>query len=168
MKILQIIAHPDLEGKSFTHQLAKSFRDGAQQSGDHTVTWLNVYELEGSDVSDDDIRKLVLEASHINFAYPCWWEMPPAKLVDLLQRIFVRGFAFDLDDGRMKPKLNIEVSCFISMGQDKDYNTTNLLQAMTYCGLYPMFSVFKNVGPRLTKENAELYLEHARRQGQRL
>jgi putative NADPH-quinone reductase len=153
MNVLQIIAHPDPEESSFTHALAKSFRNGAAKA-DHNVSYFKIFDL--------------VNADRICFAWPCWWEMPPAKLVDLLQTVFVRGFAFDLAGDRMVPKLNIPTTCLISMGQNKQLNTTNLLEAMTYCGLHPQFAVFQNVGPRLQPELAEAYLDTAFRLGQQL
>jgi len=167
MNVLQIIAHPDPEESSFTHALAKSFRNGAAKA-DHNVSYFNVYDIEGSDVGINELKDFVLNADRICFAWPCWWEMPPAKLVDLLQTVFVRGFAFDLAGDRMVPKLNIPTTCLISMGQNKQLNTTNLLEAMTYCGLHPQFAVFQNVGPRLQPELAEAYLDTAFRLGQQL
>jgi len=160
MNVLQIIAHPDLEGKSFTNQLAEAFRNSARAEG-HEVTYYNLFEPDAVDV---DPRPLILAADHICFAWPCWWEMPPAKLVDFLQSIFVKDFAFTLQGDRMVPTLNIPVTCLISMGQRKGYDTTNLREAMNYCGLHPMFCIFDNVGPRLTPEMAQAYLDLAARQ----
>ncbi len=162
MNVLQIIAHPDLTEKSFTHQLAKAFRDGANSLG-HDVETINIFDC---DYSITEFRLVLLRADHICFAWPCWWEMPPAKLVEFFQTVFVRGFAFDFADDKMVKNLDIPVTCLISMGQQKSLNTTNLLEAMTYCGLHPTFAVFQNVGPRLQPEAAEAYLFKARQLGQ--
>lgn len=159
-QVLQIIAHPDLSGKSFTGQLAKAFRDSAIAEG-HTVMFINLFDEASKNVV---WQSLIREVDHICFAWPCWWEMPPAKMVDFLQTIFVKDFAFSLQGDRMVPKLDIPVTCLISMGQRKGYDTTNLREAMTYCGLHPMFCIFDNVGPRLSPEMAEAYLELAARQ----
>jgi len=164
MVVLQIVAHPDLSGESFTGQLARKFREGAEDAG-HAVGWYNLYEPDSVEI---DHKTLILEADHICFAYPVWWEMPPAKLVEYLQTIFVKGFAFDLVGDRMKPKFQKDATCLLSMGQRKEYNTKNMFEAMTYCGLRPMFCVFDNVGPRLTPELAEAYLDLAYRQGQEI
>lgn len=154
MNILQIIAHP--EEQSFTRMLAKSFVNGAENNG-HTVKCLDIY----NGWSQKDLFRLVSEADHLCFAWPSWWEMPPAPLVNLLQTIFVKGFAFDLIDGRMQPLLNIPTTCLISMGQKKDYNTSNLNDAMQYCGLRPHFYIFDGVGLNLSKEKADQYLDMA-------
>lgn len=163
MKVLQVIAHPDLTQKSFTGQLASSFRRGAEAAG-HSVITHNLYEPQWLPTKND-FKNLILEAEHINFAWPCLWEMPPALMVDFFQSIFVKDFAFVLVDDKMKPSLNIPVSCLISMGQDKNLNTFNLNEAMNYCGLHPMFHLYRNVGPRLTPDKAKLYLDTAHRRG---
>jgi putative NADPH-quinone reductase len=158
MNVLQIIAHPDITGSSFTGQMAARFRDGAT-AADHTVTWYNLYHPDIAEVGDHQAH--VLNADHICFAYPVWWEMPPAKLVEYLQTVFVKGFAFDLDGDRMKPKFSKLATCLLSMGQQKDYNSSNMAEAMRYCGMHPLFVVADNVGPRLSPELAGAYLDLA-------
>lgn len=163
MNVLQITAHPDLTDKSFTHSLAAAYRDGVRASG--RCTSLQFFNLFEPISADFDHQALVKSADRICFAWPCWWEMPPAVLVNYLQTVFVKGFAFDLQGDRMVPKLSIPVTCLISMGQQKQLSTTNLSEAMRYCGLEPTFCVFDNVGPRLTPELAGLYRDLAYRQG---
>jgi len=161
MKILQIIAHPDTSEKSFTGQLAQQYRKGANEA-EHQVTWLNLYD---EDIEDVDLRQLVLETDAMCLVYPLWWEMPPAKMVEFLQTTFVFGFAFELKGDRMVPKIDIPTTVLISMGQQKTHNTSYLEDAMKYCGLHPKIAVFQNVGPRLTPDQAEAYLDLAHRLG---
>jgi putative NADPH-quinone reductase len=160
MNVLQIIAHPDPRHGSFCHQLADKFHKGA----DDAKHWVRrAHAFDGG--CSDFVHRLVTTgwAEHINFVYPCWWEMPPAKLVDLLQTVFVRDMAFKYDEklGRMTPTLNIPVTCFITLGQDKDPDLTYLGDAMRYCGLHPSFHVCSNVGPRMTPALADAYLTSA-------
>jgi putative NADPH-quinone reductase len=161
MDILQIIAHPAVESKSFTSQLAEAFRDGAEKAG-HQVRWYNLFHPDASEVRH---REIIAEVDHLCFAWPCMWEMPPAKLVDFFQTTFVKDFAFHQVGDRMVPLLNIPVTCLISMGQQKPHNTVNLHEAMIYCGLHPTFCIFNNVGPRMSPELAASYLDLAYRQG---
>jgi putative NADPH-quinone reductase len=161
MIVLQIVAHPDLTGNSFTGQLARKFREGAEAAG-HVVGWYNLYEPDTVEINH---QQYVLEADHICFAYPVWWEMPPAILVNYLQTVFVKGFAFDLDGDRMKPKFEKLATCLLSMGQRKSYDSSNMAEAMRYCGMHPLFVVADNVGPRLTPELAEAFLDLAYRTG---
>ncbi len=159
--VLQLIAHPDITGNSFTGRLAKAFADGC--STHSKVVSINIYDPQAP--STDELKQLILQADHIAFAWPCWWEMPPAKMVDLLQTVFVKGFAFDSDGDKMVPLFQRNATVLISMGQRKTYETTNLREAMTYCGLIPKFAVFSNVGPRLSPDEAADYLSLAHRLG---
>lgn len=162
MNVLQIIAHPDVERKSFCHQLADKFYHGAAIDRDHWVRRAHIFD--NGDCSDF-VREVVLNGwtQHINFVFPFWWEMPPAKLVDLLQTVFVRDMAFTYNEElcRMEPTLNIPVTCLITLGQDKDPDLTYLGDAMRYCGLHPSFHVCSNVGPRMTPALADAYLTSA-------
>lgn len=161
MKILQIIAHPaDL---SFTRALAKSFADGAISKG-HSISLIDVYDRW----TETDVKDQILAADHLCFAWPSWWEMPPAPLVELLQTVFVKGFAFDLKNGRMQPLLDLTTTCLVSMGQKKDYNSYNMGDAMRYCGLYPHFYIFNGVGPDLSQVKKEQYLNMAYFSGSKL
>lgn len=161
MNVLQIIAHPDPKHGSFCHQLADRFCQGADDAN-HSVH--RVHLFNNGDCCEL-VQSLVVSnwAKHINFVYPCWWEMPPAPLVDLLQTVFVKDVAFRLDEGlgRMVPTLNIPVTCLITLGQDKDPDMTYLSDAMRYCGLHPSFHICSNVGPRMTPALAEAYLTSA-------
>lgn len=159
MKILQIIAHP--AEVSFTRSVAAKFVDGATAAG-HDVHSINLFD---SSLGIDGFERLIEQADHLNFAWPCLWELPPAKLVDFFQTVFVKGFAFTVIDGKMVPRLNLPVTCLISMGRDKSHNTVNLSEAMAYCGLHPTFTIFNNVGPRLTPELADIYMDVAYRTG---
>lgn len=166
MKVLQIIAHPDLSLKSFTGQLATQFKSGATDKG-HSVVSVNLYDSLNVP-SRTSFKNLITSADHLCFAWPCLWEMPPAIMVEFLQTVFVKDFAFALVSDRMKPLLKLQATCLISLGQDKILNTENLSEAMRYCGIRPQFIQFKNVGPRLTAELAEIYLNCAYWHGNQL
>lgn len=167
MKVLQILAHPDITGKSFCHQLAEQFRRGALESGHDPVIWINLFD---PDYNEEviDFQSLVSAYDHLCLVYPVWWEMPPAKMVHFLQSTFVRGFAFDSVDDRMIPKLRMDATCILSLGQDIEYNTTNMTNAMLYCGLYPKFVLAKNVGPRMSEEFASQYMADAFKAGTKI
>lgn len=162
MNVLQIIAHPNLE-EGFTNSIAAAFRDGAKAAG-HNVVWYNLFHPDIAEVGDHQAH--IQNADHICFAFPCWFEMPPAKLVEYLQTVFVKGFAFDYDiKGIRHVLLNMEATCLISMGQTKDLNVENLREAMTYCGMIPKFALFKGVGPMMPKAQSLEYQALAHRLG---
>lgn len=157
MNVLCITAHPNASG-SFTSRLVDSFISGIDINA--RVSSKNVFFDEF-----EEIRNEVQNADHICIAFPLWWELPPAKLVDFLQQTFVLGFAFEYKDGVRKLLIKKKMTCLISMGQKKDYNVSNLQQAMEYCGLTAQFIVFQGVGPGLSSEMVDLYKDLARRQG---
>lgn len=157
MNVLCITAHPNASG-SFTSQLVDSFISGIDVNA--RVSSKNVFFDTFEEIKDE-----IKDADHICIAFPLWWEMPPAKLVDFLQQTFVLGFAFEYKDGVRKLLIKKKVTCLISMGQKKDYNVSNLQQAMEYCGLTAQFIVFQGVGPGLSTEMIDLYNDLARRQG---
>lgn len=161
MNILQIIAHPDLSEKSFTGQIAEQFRLGAWRGG-HVIKYKNLYSEHYKNIdSTVEHQTDVSEADHICFVWPCWWEMPPAILVDFLQKVFVKGFAFDVKDGKMVPKIKKTVSCFIIMGQKKFFDPSYIKEAMLYCGLTPTFIICNGVNEHLSSTQAKLYLAGA-------
>lgn len=157
MKVLCIIAHPNANG-SFTSQLVDTFVSGVDNSVPVLVKNVFFDPFE-------EIKAAIADSDHICLAFPLWWEMPPAKLVDFLQQTFVLGFAFDYKDGVRRLLIKKNVTCLVSMGQKKDYNVSNLQQAMEYCGLTAKFIVFQGVGPGLSQEMAQLYKDLAYRQG---
>lgn len=154
MNILQIIAHRS--PKSFTSSLAEEFARGASLYG-NSVETMNLYDNWPQYI----LKQKIKEADQLSFAWPLYFELPPAPLVELFQTVFVEGFAFEMIEGRKVNLFDTTVTCLVSMGQKKEYNTTNLREAMEYCGLKPHFFVFAGVGPYLTEEKASQYLDLA-------
>lgn len=163
MSILQLIAHPDRTGTSFCHQLAAQYRAGAEAAGE-VVEVLDIFKLG---VDETIARTLAWyqdeKGPTINFVYPCWWEMPPACLVDVLQRTFIKGVAFDFDEElqRMVPKRRICADVITTLGQDKDPSVQYLLDGFEYCGMTGTVIPLKRVGPQMTKDIADSYLSVA-------
>lgn len=163
MNLLCIIAHPDLTKKSFTSQLMESFIAGAQSNKNINLQYYNVYDTS---ISHEEFKRSIIASDHICFAFPLWWEMPPAALVDFFQKIFINGFAFSYNtDGTRELLISKNITCLISMGQKKDYNVSNLQQAMEFCGLSAQFVVFQGVGPGMSTDMIDIYKDLARRQG---
>jgi putative NADPH-quinone reductase len=159
MNVLQIVSHPDTSGSSFTQRAAKAYRAGLRDA-QHKISSLTFFnELPSIDFS----KELITAADHIAFHWPCWWEMPPYPLVQFLQTVLVKDFAFRFEaDGSRTVLLDIPTTTFISMGQRKTFHTDGLADAMDYCGLRPRkFHIFENVGALLSKELEDLYFEQA-------
>ncbi len=111
-------------------------------------------------ISVDYYKQEILTADLLIFAFPIWWEMPPAAFVDFLQTIFTEKYCYETTEEGRKLLINKDVICLITQGQIEPYNTSNLEKAMKYCGLNPSFITYTNVGPRLTPEKAKEYLEY--------
>ena len=121
MKVYVVYCHPD-------HQ---SFTAAVQQravevltAGGHDVRVADLYG-EGFDptISLQEVRDHLHPAAHrpeidgycvdlqwcdtLVFVYPTWWSGPPAMLKGWLDRVLIRGVAWDLPDGasRIKPLL---------------------------------------------------------------
>lgn len=160
MKVLQLIAHPSSVGA--TNSFAQRFADGARFAG-HCVDTYNIFQTT---VSRTWFQTKLTNAEHLCLAWPCWWEMPPAKLVDLLQTTLSKGFAFDFVNGQRQVLLDLPTTCLISMGQLKTAHTDYLNEAMTYCGLKPVFYIFDGIGPGLPNQKMQDFLDWAYNAGQ--
>jgi putative NADPH-quinone reductase len=157
--VLTLLAHPS--STSFTGALAKEFSAGAFEAGASTRSF-NLFETTNL----EDLRFMIKTADHLALFYPLWCEMPPAKLVDFIQRTFVEGFAFHYDGGKRIVDLKLPVSVVISMGQEKPHHCEYLTEALQYVGLTPQrIFLVQGVGPTLPAEKAKIYLEQAFKHG---
>ncbi len=166
MNCLILVSHPSQI--SLTSKLVNSFTEGLLEAN-HNV---NLFYTGGFDtplLSLDVLRENVKQSDAIVFAFPWWWEMPPYPLVEIIQKVFVKDFAF-VHDGNHKKQtlLNLKAKLLICAGQEKPtINLDNLNEAMAYCGLYvgsPSL-VFTGCGPNLTEDQLESYHHTARQHG---
>ena len=88
MKVVQFVSHPDTTGSSFTMRAAEQFRRGARDAG-HSIFGYHVFH---DPIDAVMMQNVISKADHISFSWPCWWEMPPYPMVELLQKVFVKGF----------------------------------------------------------------------------
>jgi putative NADPH-quinone reductase len=127
---LVVGAHPDPD--SYSMALFDAAIEGL--SGRHEVTGLDLHRLgfdpvmgageweaysAGTPLLEGMVgehARLVAEASVLCFVYPTWWFGPPAMLKGWLDRVFVPGVAFTLDErGRLRPALtNLEAVIGVS------------------------------------------------------
>ena len=104
MKILIINGHPDK--KSFCSALADSYIRGVEKSSS-TCKVINLIDLKFNQILTYGYRKIselepdliqvqkdILEANHLVFVYPNWWNTYPALLKGFIDRIFLPNFAF--------------------------------------------------------------------------
>ncbi|HAU29450.1 MAG TPA: hypothetical protein DCW68_04980 [Rhodospirillaceae bacterium] len=106
--ILILLGHPALSRKSFCEALALAYQKGAQEAG-HTTELVNIAKLdfdpilhegyEGDQPLEPDLAKTqeqIHQADHLVIIYPMWEYMMPALLKGFFERVFTRGFAYDL------------------------------------------------------------------------
>ncbi|MGZ4772917.1 MAG: NAD(P)H-dependent oxidoreductase [Ilumatobacteraceae bacterium] len=121
MKVYVVYCHPDPE--SFTSAVRGRAVDALAKAG-HEIRLADLY-AEGFDptMSLDEVQHHLDRSKHqpaidsycgnlewcdtLVFIYPTWWSGPPAMLMGWLDRVLVRGVAWELPDGakRITPKL---------------------------------------------------------------
>jgi NAD(P)H dehydrogenase (quinone) len=121
-RVLVVVAHPCTD--SLTRAAAAAAEDGARRAGHH-VELVDLY-ADGSRVAmtyderlayhgDEPLldplaaryAELVRSSDVLVFVYPTWWSGPPAILKGWLERVLVRGVAFDFHPktGKVVPRL---------------------------------------------------------------
>jgi len=114
MNILIINGHPDKE--SFNNALANSYYEGAKLSTNF-VEIINVRELDFNPnlqfgyrkrtVLEPDLEvaiKKIKEADHLVWVLPVWWSGMPAILKGFIDRVFLPGIMFEIEEGSLLPK----------------------------------------------------------------
>lgn len=103
-KIVVINGHPDKN--SFCHTLAETYKKGADtKAADCQVVHLADLKFNKGlsfdylvfPQTEPDIlqmQKDILQADHLVFVYPTWWETYPSLLKGFMDRVFVPNFAF--------------------------------------------------------------------------
>ncbi|WP_299617383.1 NAD(P)H-dependent oxidoreductase [uncultured Tenacibaculum sp.] len=114
MNILIINGHPDKE--SFNNALADAYYQGAKCIQD-SVEIINVRELDFNPNLQFGYRKRtelepdlqfaiekIKAADHLVWIFPIWWAGMPAILKGFIDRIFLPGIMFDIEEGKLLPK----------------------------------------------------------------
>jgi NAD(P)H dehydrogenase (quinone) len=114
--ILLILGHPS--EKSFCNALLDTYRSGAESRGAickiiyvsklaFDVNLRDGYKTGETMQLEDDLltaQELILWADHIVMAYPNWWGFMPAVTKGFIDRIFLPGFAFRHQSGKIFPE----------------------------------------------------------------
>ena len=130
MKHLIVYTHPN--PKSFCHAILDTVVSTLSERGDDVVV-TDLYEknfspaLAASDfiafgkgeIPADILKEqeLVTKADNLIFIYPVWWFNRPAMLQGWIDRVFARGFAFDVGENGFEALL-CEKNCdlFVTFG----------------------------------------------------
>lgn len=119
MSTLIVTAHPDAD--SLTHEAARRLHERlgaehatlahlAQEGFDprFTIADRRAYVDAATPPPEPDVeaeQRRIDEADHLVLVFPLHWWSLPAQLKGWIDRVFVRGWAFALDDGRIVPML---------------------------------------------------------------
>lgn len=135
MKHLVVIAHP--RGQSFTHAMARTYATELKTLG-HDVAVRDLYRRHFDPVLGEGEllgrarpsvppavrreQRYLLEAGAVALFYPLWWALMPAILKGYFDRVLSCGFAYDLKDDDMVPRLTgRKALIFTSSGADMGY-----------------------------------------------
>jgi len=135
MQHLLVITHPCRQ--SFTHTVARVYARELEALGHETVI-RDLYRehfdpvLGENELLDAKPRKIpsvvrreqrhLAAAGGVAFFYPIWWAFMPAMLKGYLDRVLSCGFAYDLEDEEMVPRLSGKKALiFTSSGADMSY-----------------------------------------------
>lgn len=167
MKNNYIIIDGNPKKGSYSYALAMSFSEGLQEVGYTLQGIYRLYDDEGNDLPLDAkaFQEVINKADSIVMAFPWMFEMPPAAVVNFLQKVFVKGYAFTHDETGKKVSLihNLGVCSIITAGQNKELETQYLIDAFDYCGISSATIGFTGIGPMLTPEDAKFYLEEVKK-----
>lgn len=118
MATLVIYAHPQTDGYSPTilQEVTRALRlkkeefeilDLYEMNYDPILHAMEHYTVGNKLVSDQNqlIQKKIKNSDKLIFIYPNWWGSMPAILKGFIDRVFVRGFAFDYNQKGMPVKL---------------------------------------------------------------
>jgi len=114
-RILLILGHPSLS--SYCKTLLDAYQQGAESTGAECKT-LYIAQLnfdvnladgyktgEAMQLEEDLVaaQQLILWADHVVLAYPNWWGFMPAITKGFIDRVFLPGFAFKHQSGKLFP-----------------------------------------------------------------
>ncbi|QIS42718.1 NAD(P)H-dependent oxidoreductase [Clavibacter capsici] len=117
MTALIVTAHPDPD--SLTHEVARRLEAALGGSGVTTAHLAQegfdpvfgmadrrTYAGDAPAPADVVAEQARLDAvDHVVLAFPVWWWSMPALLKGWIDRTFIGGWAFDIDDGRIDKRL---------------------------------------------------------------
>lgn len=184
MHHLIVVSHP--AERSFTLSVAHAYAETLEQLSQQWQTHdlyrmgfdpvLPAAELGGpsTDPAVREAQDAVRAADAIAFIYPLWWLAMPAMLKGYIDRVFARGFAYDMERGGMRGLLTPKRAVLITLSgapmsalvESGDWNALRTLQdrhIVQAAGLELMAHLhLDEIGPALTTFAADEHLERVR------
>ncbi|MEN9808879.1 MAG: hypothetical protein RLZZ488_446 [Pseudomonadota bacterium] len=186
MKNLIVLCHPN--PMSFTYAICKEIETALKAKGESFIT-RNLYEmnfnpiLSGADFAQLNAGKIpfdiaeeqkhIASAQNIIFVYPIWWTGLPAMLKGYVDRVFLKGFAWDFDNNGLKKLLTgkraLLVSChgnpreyYESVGMYNAMNMTSNNGIFEFCGVEVAAHQYFDSVPSSTEETRKQMLAQVR------
>ena len=183
MKHLIIYCHPN--PKSFNHAVLEAYKGLLEGKGGE----VRVRDLYGAGFDPvlkaedftafsrgnvpEDIKaeqEEILWADVVTFIYPVWWFQMPAMLKGYLDRVFSRGFAYDVGEGGLVGLLKGKKVVILNTtgGSREDYENKGFKEAlrMTHeigcfgiCGMEVVLHRFFYAVPFLARDERKAILE---------
>lgn len=114
--ILLLLGHPS--ENSFCNALLEAYQKGAEKAGANCkvlyisrlkfdVNLADGYKTGEAMQLEEDLQRsqeLIQWADHIVLAYPNWWGFMPALTKGFIDRVFLPGFAFKYQSGKLFPE----------------------------------------------------------------
>ena len=145
---------------SFTSKLLSSFKEGLKTAG-HGETTFDLYGdgfdpvMKGDDFNQFfdkpltpelvQIHDVMRQSEALTMFYPVWWNDMPAIIKGWIDRVFSKGFAYDVVDGQKQGLLTInKVILVCTLGNKKEDVDDRLEESMRikeelgvfkYCGI---------------------------------
>jgi len=129
MRHVVVVAHP--VAQSFTMAIARAFVSELERLGHRPVTYdlyrmgfnpvLTAGELAPTEAEHSispDVAKAqqdIRGADALTLIYPLWWMSMPAILKGYVDRVFARGFAYEVKDGIVRGLLSGKQSVLITV-----------------------------------------------------
>lgn len=183
MQHLVVVCHP--KRQSFIQSIAKAYADALKAEG-HTVAVRDLYrtgfdpavgEAELTGRTPARIRKeqrFIAEAGAIALFFPVWWGYMPAMMKGYADRVFARGFAYDVGADDMTPLLSGKKALvFSSSGADmaflrrsKQWQAMRLLlddHFLSLCGIDMLDHVhFASITPDVAEKTVAKHVARVR------
>ncbi len=158
MNILIILGHPSLQRKSLCEVLAEAYKTGAEAGG-HEVHLYKIAEKRFDPILHEgykkeqppepdiaDAQEKIRQADHIVIAYPMWQFMMPALLKGFFERVFTKGFAYQLGASGGKMLKGKSARIIQTMGMPefayrfvfREHGRKVLSNMLGFCGITPV------------------------------
>lgn len=179
--ILIINGHPDK--LSYNFALSESYKNGVKKTNNNIVE-INISDLKfnpnlefgfrkRTELEPDLINALekIKKADHIAWFFPLWWASYPAVMKGFIDRTFLPGITFELEEGSHEPIGLLKgksSSVFITSDTPEDYDKEVMNQpvlhqfktgTLEYCGMSPVNVTYISTVSDSTKEFRERWKE---------